>query len=54
MIAGNPRCGRMLAAVAVALLLLIMVSTAIIAERKRNPPVKTIPIHPSAFFFGRL
>jgi hypothetical protein len=53
MIAGNPKAGRILAAFMGALLLLIMVSTAIIVERKRTAPVKAIPLRPSVLLFGQ-
>lgn len=49
MIAGNPKAGRTVAAFAVALVLLIFVSTAFIAMRKRMPPMRVVPLHPSTF-----
>jgi hypothetical protein len=52
MIAGNPKSCRTLAACAVVLVLLIVVSTAFIAARKRAAPVRVVPLHPSIFFVG--
>jgi hypothetical protein len=49
MIAGNPRAGRMMVTCSAALLLLILVSAAFIALRKRVAPQKQppLPVHPS-------
>jgi hypothetical protein len=47
MIAGNPKSGRTVAALV--LILLIVVSTAIIALRNRTPRPKVVPLHPSMF-----
>jgi hypothetical protein len=47
MIAGNPKSCRTWAALAVALILLIMVSTAFIASRKKTAPFKALPLRPS-------
>lgn len=47
MIAGNPKQGRTIAAFAVVLILVIVVSTAVIAMRKRTAPLKVVPLRPS-------
>jgi hypothetical protein len=50
MIAGNPKAGRTMVTCSVALLLLILVSAAFIAMRKRVAPQKQppLPLHPSS------
>jgi hypothetical protein len=52
MIAGNPKSCRTIAACAVVLVLLIVVSTALIAMRKRTAPLKVVPLHPSTFMLS--
>jgi hypothetical protein len=52
MIVGNPKACRTMAAFGVVLLLLIVLSTAIIAMRKRTAPLKVVPLHPSTFALG--
>jgi hypothetical protein len=52
MIAGNPKSCRTIAACAVVLVLLIVVSTAFIAMRKRTAPLKVVPLHPSTFILS--
>jgi hypothetical protein len=47
MIAGNPKAGRTIAACAIALVLLIVMSTTFLAKRKRQSPLK-VPLHPSS------
>ena len=49
MIAGNPKSGRTMAACAVVLVLLIVVSAAFVAMRKKTPPLIGVPLHPSTF-----
>jgi hypothetical protein len=53
MIAGNPKAGRTMAACAVVLVFLIVVSTALIAMRKKTAPFKVAPLHPSTFAISR-
>jgi len=50
MIAGNPKTGRKMVTCSVALLLLILVSAAFIAMRKRVAPQRQppLPLHPSS------
>ena len=50
MIAGNPKTGRSMVACSVALLLLILVSAAFVAMRRRVAPQKQppLPLHPSS------
>jgi len=50
-IAGNPRTGRLMVTLSVALLLLILLSATFIAMRKRTAPQKEppLPLHPSSF-----
>jgi hypothetical protein len=47
MIVGNPKAGRTLVTIAIALLFLILMSTAFVTWRKRTDPEKTPPLHPS-------
>jgi len=47
MIVGNPKSCRTMAFWAVALVLLIVISTAFITMRKRTPSLKVLPMHPS-------
>ena len=49
-IAGNPRTGRLMVTLSVALLLLILMSAAFIAMRKRTAPQKEppLPLHPAS------
>jgi len=47
MIAGNPKAGRKFAAFAIVIILVIVVSTALIAMRKKTAPLKVVPMHPS-------
>ncbi len=49
MIVGNPKSGRTMAACAVVLVLLIVVSAAFVAMRKKTPPLIGVPLHPSTF-----
>jgi len=46
MIAGNPKAGRTIVC-AIALVLLIVMSTTFVALRKKQSPLKTVPLHPS-------
>jgi len=46
MIAGNPKAGRKMAACAIALVLLIVMSATFLAKRKKQSPLK-VPLHPS-------
>jgi hypothetical protein len=46
MIAGNPKVGRTMAACAIALVLLIVMSATLLAKRKKQSPLK-VPLHPS-------
>ena len=48
MIVGNPRAGRTIATIAIAVLFLILVSVAFVCWRKRTDPEKEPPLHPSA------
>lgn len=52
MIAGNPKTGRTMVTLSLALLLLILVTTALVALRKRTAPEKQppLPLHPSTLF----
>ena len=47
MIVGNPNAGKRTATAAVALLLMIILVTAIVALRKKTAPAKEPPLHPS-------
>jgi LPXTG-motif cell wall-anchored protein len=47
MIAGNPSTGRTITTLAIALLLLVLVSAAFVAWRKRTNPEQEPPLHPS-------
>ncbi len=47
MIAGNPKTGQTLVTIAVALLLLILVTASFVCLRKRTDPEKEPPLHPS-------
>jgi len=46
-IAGNPKTGRGVAAAAVALLLAMILFTALVAFRKRTAPLQQPPLHPA-------
>jgi hypothetical protein len=50
MIAGNPKAGRMMVTLSLALLVLAVVTTAFVAFRKRTSPQKQppLPLHPSS------
>jgi hypothetical protein len=48
MIAGNPRAGRMMASIAIVLVLLILLSAAFVTWRKRTDPQKEPPLHQAA------
>ena len=52
MIAGNPKAGRMMVTFSLGLLLLIVITTALVALRKRVAPEKQppLPLHPSTLF----
>lgn len=52
MIAGNPKSGRTMVTCSLALLLLILVTTALVALRKRTAPERQppLPLHPSTLF----
>jgi hypothetical protein len=52
MIAGNPKAGRKVAAFAIVLILVIVVSTALIAMRKKTAPLKVVPMHPSTLILS--
>jgi hypothetical protein len=56
MIAGNPRAGRLVITLAIALLLLILASTGFIAMRKRTAPEKEppLPLHSSSLMVWRV
>jgi hypothetical protein len=47
MIVGNPRAGRTMATIALALLFLILLSAAFVTWRKRTDPEQEPPLHPS-------
>ena len=47
MIAGNPNAGKRVASVLLALALMMILITAVLAVRKRTAPAKTPPLHPS-------
>jgi len=47
MIAGNPNTGRRVATLAIALFIMMILITALVAVRKRTAPVKEPPLHPS-------
>jgi len=47
MIAGNPKAGRTMVACAIGLVLLIVMSTTFLALRKKQSPLKAVPLHPS-------
>ena len=46
MIAGNPKAGRSVAAVALAILFLVLAVAAWVGLRKRDVPQKEPPLHP--------
>ena len=47
MIAGNPRAGRKLVVIAITLLLGIVITTAVVALRKKSAPMAEPPLHSS-------
>ena len=47
MIAGNPNAGKKLATVAIAIFLMMILISGVIAMRKRSAPAKEPPLHPS-------
>jgi hypothetical protein len=47
MIAGNPKRARSKAFCAIVLAILIVATVAVIATRKKTPPMRVTPIHPS-------
>jgi tryptophan-rich sensory protein len=49
MICGNPRAGRTMATLGIAVLLLVLSSMAVIALRKRYNPLRQPPLHPATF-----
>lgn len=49
MIAGNPKRAHSKAFCAVALAILIVVTLAVLATRKKTPPARVAPLHPSTF-----
>jgi hypothetical protein len=52
MIAGNPKSSRTFAACALVLALLIIMSAAFIATRKKTAPDRVVPLHPSLLTLG--
>jgi hypothetical protein len=52
MIAGNPNAGKRTATAAVALLLMLILVTAIVSLRKKTAPAKEPPLHPSTVFIA--
>lgn len=53
MIAGNPKAGRVITTAALALLMVILISTGFVAMRKKTAPQKEPPLHPSTITIGR-
>ncbi len=51
MIVGNPNTGKRMATVAIALFLMMIVITAVVAVRKKAAPAKEPPLHPSVVLF---
>jgi hypothetical protein len=47
MIAGNPKAGRLVATLAIAVLVAMILVTAVVARRKKVTPLKGPPLHPS-------
>jgi hypothetical protein len=47
MIVGNPKAGRAMATIAIALFFLILLTAAFVCWRKRTDPEKEPPLHPS-------
>ena len=47
MIVGNPKAGRRIAGLAIAVFVLMGIITVLVAFRKRQAPVQTPPLHPS-------
>lgn len=47
MIAGNPKAGRRIAGVAIAVLLMMCVITLMVTLRKKQAPAQEPPLHPS-------
>jgi hypothetical protein len=47
MIAGNPNAGKRIATAALAVLVIIILITAVVAFHKRTAPAKEPPLHPS-------
>jgi len=54
MIAGNPNAGRKLATVAIAIMLMMIAITGIVAIRKKTAPTKEPPLHPSVAVLNAL
>jgi hypothetical protein len=46
MIAGNPKVGRSVTTFAIAILIAMILMTALVASRKRRVPAKEPPLHP--------
>lgn len=51
MIAGNPKAGRKIAALALALLIVIVLILTLAGLRRRNAPVSDPPLHPSTLIW---
>jgi len=47
MIVGNPKSGRTMAACGLVLIILLAITTALVATRKKTPPTNVAPLHPS-------
>jgi hypothetical protein len=52
MIAGNPNIGKRTATAAVAVFLMLVLITAIVAFRKKTAPAKEPPLHPSVAIYA--
>ena len=52
MIVGNPKCGRTMATIGIALFFLILLTAAFVCWRKRSDPEKEPPLHPSTLIVG--
>lgn len=54
MIAGNPNAGKKIATAAIAVVLMMILITAVVGFRKRTAPVKEPPLHPSTVICAML